>query len=129
MDHQPQLHVLREGSRLYARLLGPLNGETVPFFQQRLDGELNDQLSTLALDIGAADYLDSDGVRWLQRLQTQLSDRNRDLRLTLREGCRAERTLHLLKMERAFTIDHYPDESWQTEDNNDQSKASSGVSH
>ena len=129
MDHQPQLHVSREGARLYARLLGPLNGETVPYFQQRLDGELTDQHSTLALDIGATDYLDSDGVRWLQRLQSQLADRNRDLRLSLREGCRAERTLHLLKMERAFTIEHYPDEPWQGEHADDESPARSGVSH
>ncbi len=98
----------REGTVLHTRLLGPLDRETTPFFQQRLEGVTRDECSTLALDLGAAEYLDSDGVRWLQRLHTGLRERRIELRLLFPEGSRLERVLKLLGLAEAFTIDHYP---------------------
>jgi anti-anti-sigma regulatory factor len=108
VEQSPKVLVYRDGSRLHARILGPVNRETVSVFQQRLDAALNDAFFMLTLDLGAADYLDSDGIRWLQRLQAELHSRDIELRLAVREGSRSERTLQLLQLERAFSLDRYP---------------------
>lgn len=107
-ENTSRVLVYREGDVLHARLMGPVDRETTAFFQQRLEGVTRDECSTLALDLGAAEYLDSDGVRWLQRLHNGLRDRRIELRLLFPEGSRLERVLNLLGLAEAFTIDHYP---------------------
>ena len=91
-----------------AEVRGPLNRETVPVIQQRLDGVDPNSCLTLALDLGGADYLDSDGVRWLQNLQRDLTARHIELRLLVQEGSRADRVLKLLQLDSSFTIDRPP---------------------
>lgn len=88
-----------------AEVRGPLNRETVPVLQQRLEGAVRNSCLTLALDLGGADYLDSDGVRWLQSLQSDLTSRHIELRLLVQEGSRADRVLKLLQLDGTFTID------------------------
>jgi anti-anti-sigma factor len=90
----------------HVRVLGPLNRETAPLLQRRLEAAAP-EAACLCLDLGAADYLDSDGIRWLQRLQTDLHARGLTLRLAIREGSRVERTLTLLQLTGAFEIDRY----------------------
>lgn len=107
-DLTAQVWVYREGSTLHARVTGPVDRETFPIFQQRLEGVTREQCSTLALDLGAAEYLDSEGVRWMQRLRADLSDRGIELHLLFPEGSRIERVLMLLGLAGAFTIVHYP---------------------
>jgi anti-anti-sigma regulatory factor len=111
IEHSPQLLVYRDGPVAYARVLGPVNRETAGFFEQRLEGVLRDPCITLALDLGAADYVDSDGIRWLQRLQPDLAAREIRFRLAVREGSRIERTLNLLQLDRTLSIEHYPADS------------------
>lgn len=88
-----------------AEVHGPLNRETIPVFQQRLDGVARKSGMTLALDLGDAEYLDSDGVRWLQRLQKDLTSRQIELRLLVNEGSRTDRVLKLLQLDQTFQID------------------------
>jgi anti-anti-sigma regulatory factor len=85
-----------------AEILGPLNRDTIPALQQRLEG-VHD--SCITLDLRAADYQDSDGIRWLQQLQAQLTDRHVELRLRVQEGSRADRTLKLLRLDTCFVIE------------------------
>src|SRR5437764_3339061 len=102
--------VYQDGAAAHARLYGPLNLETAPGFEAQLERSLRNLCRTLSLDLGAADYVDSDGIRWLQRLQRDLSERGIDLSLALREGSHAERTFRLLQLDRVFRIDRYPSE-------------------
>jgi anti-anti-sigma regulatory factor len=85
-----------------AEISGPLNRETVPLLEERLEG-IHDTCVTL--DLAAADYLDSDGVRWLQRLQAQLTARRVELRLRVPEGSAPDRTIKLLKLDASFVIE------------------------
>jgi len=97
--------VFHDGPATHARLLGPLNLETVSWFQEQLDRALRPDCRLLTLDLGAADYADSDGIRWLQRLHGELSARQVELRLTVREGSRVARTLDLVQLGRALPIE------------------------
>jgi anti-anti-sigma regulatory factor len=111
MPEESEVWIYRDGSAVHARVKGPVNRETVASLHQRIHQALRGRCSVLTLDLGAADYVDSDGVRWLERLQVVLSRRHTDLRLAVREGSRADRTLRLLQLEKVFTVDQYPAES------------------
>lgn len=111
LDQQVRFQLFRDGAAAHVRLAGPINRDTAPAFQALLHEALDGEPTVLSLDLGAAEYLDSDGVRWLQRLQEELSARGVTLRLALREGCRAERTLQLVRLDSAFPIDRYPAEA------------------
>jgi anti-anti-sigma factor len=110
LDQQTRVLFYRDGRSAHARLTGAVNRETVPAFQERLDEIAAGGFTAVTLDLGAAEYLDSDGIRWLQRLQEQLAARGATLRLALREGCRAERTLQLVRLDNAFLVERYPSE-------------------
>ncbi len=106
-----QVAVCRDGNAVHARLSGPLNRDTTPHVGARLRELAGDFLPILVLDLGAVEYLDSDGIRWLHRLQEDLSEREVELRLAVLEGSRAERPLKLLKLDGVFCIERYPAES------------------
>lgn len=113
MEKQPQTVVYRDGGRVYARLAGAVNRDTIPYFQERLERAAAGECRTLALDLGGADYLDSDGIRWLQRLQEALAARQVELRLSVRAGSRIERTLRLVQLDRVFSLERYPEDTPQ----------------
>jgi anti-anti-sigma factor len=106
-DNLNNLLLYRDGRTACARVIGPINQQTILGFQQRLEGVLRDRCFTLTLDLGAAEYLDSDGIRWLQQLQTTLNAGDGELRLAVREGSRIDRTLRLLQLDRVFQIEHH----------------------
>lgn len=85
-----------------AEICGPLNRETVPELEKRLE-QIRDRCVTL--DLAAAEYVDSDGVRGLQRLQSDLRRRQVELRLSVPEGSRPDRTIRLLKLDATFVIE------------------------
>lgn len=107
-EQSNNLRLHRNGNTVTARIAGPVNRQTIPGFQQRLEGVLRDRGFTLTLDLGAAEYLDSDGIRWLQRLQAALQSGNGDLRLSVREGSRIERTLQLVQLDRSIRVEPSP---------------------
>jgi anti-anti-sigma regulatory factor len=108
VEQTPRLLLYRDGAALHARILGPINRLSTSLFEERLSQAVAQGAEAVALDVGSADYLDSDGVRWLQRLQAEYSQKDLPLRLVVRDGCRAERTLQLLRLENMFQIDRYP---------------------
>ena len=110
-DTEPGVLVYRDGATIQARLTGPLDAETILQFQGRLEAAVTPGCGLLALDLTAVDYLDSDGIRWLQRFQAELASRQVELQLTVRAGSRVERTLRLLRLERTFAIHTCPSES------------------
>ena len=107
------VQVLRDGNTVSARIRGPLNGETAPLCWERLSAALVTECEMLALDLGAVEYVDSDGIRWLQRAHAELVTRRIRIRLAVREGSRVERTLRLLKLDEQFQIERYPTEDCQ----------------
>lgn len=98
----------RAGSVTTAAVAGPLNRETAALCEQRLRPLMGSGIGVLALDLTRTDYVDSDGVRWLQRLQGDLAARRIELRLLVRPGSRPQRTLKLLQLERVFPIQTAP---------------------
>jgi len=92
MQRSGKALVYHDGAAAHARLYGPLNLDTAPCFEAQLERSLRRLCSSLSLDLGAAEYVDSDGIRWLQRLQGNLAERGIDLSLAVREGSHAERT-------------------------------------
>jgi len=109
-SHDLKVLTYRDGTTVQARVSGPVDGETFQALQARLESVLFDHCRTLVLDLGPAEYVDSDGVRGLQRYQQELARRQVAMRLALRTGSRAARTFHLLQLVEAFTIDFYPAE-------------------
>ncbi|MBM3459261.1 MAG: STAS domain-containing protein [Armatimonadetes bacterium] len=110
IQNSPDIRVCRWHRAVYARVLGPINLETVPFFQSQLEGVCSEHGITLTLDLGAADYVDSDGIRWLRRLRDGLVGRGVELGLAVRQGSRVERTLRLVEMDLTFRIERYPND-------------------
>lgn len=107
-DQNNTTRAWRDGTTALTRLLGPVNHETVPQLQREVERVLERPCQRLVLDLGASDYVDSDGVRWLQGLQTNLSDRGVEMLLAVRQGSKVDRTLALLRMDHAFSIERYP---------------------
>lgn len=109
MSAEPSIKVPieRHGNNVNAWIAGPINRLTIPGLQQRLDGVLRDRGISLRLDLGAAEYLDSDGIRWLQRLQAVLQSAGGELHLAVQHESRIHRTLCLLQLDRILGIDTY----------------------
>jgi anti-anti-sigma regulatory factor len=85
-------------------IFGPVNGETTPGFDERLAVLQFSSSESVTLDLVGADYVDSDGVRWLQRLHDNLHEQGVQLRLLVKAGSRVERTLSLLKLESTLSV-------------------------
>jgi anti-anti-sigma factor len=103
--------IFRQGNGLLLRIQGPVNRETVAALQQLVESVSSEGAAGLTLDLRSADYIDSDGIRWLQQLREALHARNAALRLTVRDGSRIDRTLHLLQLEMCFPIERKPAEA------------------
>jgi len=85
-------------------ITGPLNREAGARYEHRLRSLVGPGTGVLLLDLTRAEYVDSDGVRWLQGLQGDLAARRVELRLLVRPGSPPQRTLRLLQLERVFAI-------------------------
>jgi anti-anti-sigma factor len=101
---QTDTRTARGGAVATARVTGPLNRETAAHFDQRLRILAGPTTGAVALDLTRADYVDSDGIRWLQRLQSDLAARRIELRLLVSPGSPPQRTLKLLQLDRVFPI-------------------------
>jgi anti-anti-sigma factor len=103
--------VYREGGFIHARVAGAIDGDSVPGLSRRLAEALNGGCERLTLDLGAAEYVNSDGVRWLQRVKSELGPRGIPFRLAVRQGSGVERTLDLLRLGVTFDIERYPSDT------------------
>ena len=102
--------VIRVGQTCQARVYGPVNRDAVPVIGQRLEESLASGCTAVALDLGAAEFIDSDGVRWLQQFHEQHASRGVQLSVAVRAGSRVERTLDILKVDREIPLNRYPHE-------------------
>jgi anti-anti-sigma regulatory factor len=106
-EHLRNLSVYRNGGTLCARIVGPVNREAARAFQQHLDFVIGEGRFALLIDLGNADFLDSDGVRWLQQLQSAALAAENEVRLAVRTGSRIDRAVTLLQLDQVFPIDRY----------------------
>jgi anti-anti-sigma regulatory factor len=106
-EYLRNLTVYRSGGTLCARIIGPVNRESAHAFQDHLDFVIGEGRFALLIDLGNADFLDSDGVRWLQQLQSSALAAENEVRLAVRRGTRIDRALKLLQLDGAFPIDRY----------------------
>jgi len=63
---------------------------------------LSQNCRCVVLDLTGAEFLDSDGVRALLRLDRQLQSTRRELRLVLKPGSAVDRIFRLLHLEQCF---------------------------
>jgi anti-anti-sigma regulatory factor len=102
-EHLRNLLIYRDGGTLRARVSGPVNREA----SRRLSSLIGESRFLLHVDLGSADYLDSDGIRWLQQLQADAHSAASEVRLSVRKGSRIDRTVTLLKLDKMFRIERY----------------------
>lgn len=87
----------------------PLTRQTIPDLESRLGevlarpGRPSD--GRLVLDLTHAEYVDSDGVRWLQSLRDRLRAERAELRLRLASTGPIVRTFDLLQLRNSFDIE------------------------
>lgn len=98
-----EMVVVESGQLALARVTGAFDAERAPQFLARLL-PLIARCSRLVVDMRRVDYLDSDGVRALLRLQDAVATRRTDLRLVLLPGSRPSRTLRLLQLDTQFAV-------------------------
>jgi anti-anti-sigma factor len=98
-----QLRIDEHAHDLLVHVAGPLDVEHASRLRERLLPHL-DQPRTVVLNLLRTDFIDSEGVRALLALERAAEARRIDLRLVLRPGSRAERTLLLLRLQSHFRI-------------------------
>jgi anti-anti-sigma factor len=98
-----QLRIDENAGNVLVHVVGPLDVEHARPFQEKV-GTLLRTSGTVILSFLRTDYIDSEGVRSLLALQRSAEAAHTDLRLVLRPGSRAERTLLLLRLQGHFHI-------------------------
>ncbi len=89
---------------LLVRSALPLDAKT----SERIESELLSgglpECRVVTLDLSAAGYVDSDGIRWLTQLRERLLGQGTEIRLLVRPRSRVDRTLSLLQLQERFAI-------------------------
>ena len=98
------LRSLQNDDSVSIRVAGPVGGEALPQLDRQIRSLLEGRCTKISLDLTTAEYLDSDGTRWLQSIQSELQSRGGVLGLTVRTGSRVDRTVTLLRLDAAFEI-------------------------
>lgn len=99
--------VYRNGGVLCARIVGRVNRDAARAFQEHLEFVIGEGRFALLIDLGGAELVDSDGIRWLQQLQASAIAAENEVRLAVRAGSRIDRALRLLQLDEVFPIDRY----------------------
>jgi anti-anti-sigma factor len=93
----------RAGNLALLCVTGPLDDAGALRLRERVRSlSLNSRC--LILDLGAVEFIDSDGVRALLLMAEELDGESRELRLVIRPGSRVERTLGLLRLLERFRV-------------------------
>ncbi|HTE18267.1 MAG TPA: STAS domain-containing protein [Armatimonadota bacterium] len=110
-EHGLDICTAETGSLALARINGPLDLATAPHFLNRLQ-PLFSPRRRVVLDLRGVDYIDSDGVRALLRVQQDVETDSGAIRLVVRPGSRVARTLSLLRLEHRFEIFESALDAW-----------------
>jgi anti-anti-sigma regulatory factor len=86
---------LRRDALALLRVHSALNEETVTQLETEAKSAVDAGCTAIALDLTSAEYVDSDGIRWLRRLRQTLPDGAPALRLCFCPSSGVERTLRL----------------------------------
>jgi anti-anti-sigma factor len=105
------LTVVEAGRVILARFECPLDLEHVPQFLDRVQ-PLCDRSRRLVVDLRAAPYIDSEGVRALLGLQGCLDAEGGELRLVVQPDSKVERTLALLRLQGQFRTYESTETAW-----------------
>jgi anti-anti-sigma factor len=106
-----EISLTETGSRVLARLRGPFDSYQGGRFLERLRATCRERRSVV-LDLRGADYIDSDGVRLLLQLRSDVELCRGELRLVLRPRGPVERTLSVLELLGSFRTSHSVAEAW-----------------
>lgn len=106
-----RVRVIVAGKMVTVRAEGPVDVETAPTLLERVES-ICIPGRRLVLDLRHSPYLDSAGVRALLRLQESLEGQQSELRLVVQPDSRVERTLHLLHLQKRFTIYESSSTAW-----------------
>ena len=98
-----ELSVADRDDLLLARVSGPLDVQYAPAFMERVEA-LCEAGRRVVIDLRAAEYVDSAGVRALLHLEERLAAHREELRLIVQPGSRVERVLTLLRLTDRFRI-------------------------
>lgn len=96
----------QEGDRLQVRPQSPVDSALVAELDSTLSERLRAGTRHITLDLGEADYVDSDGFRWLERLRSSIAGSEGTLELSVRKGSRVERAVRLLQLDSQMRVSH-----------------------
>jgi anti-anti-sigma factor len=108
----PLARVCRAGRTGVVSVQGALQGAGVGLLAEALEAAGRSSRA-LVVDLRAVPYADSDGIRTLMRLQTELSERQVRLSLIVPPASAVRRALHLLGFDRLFDLHQTPRQAWR----------------
>ena len=100
---------LRRDSLALLRVDSPLNEETVSHLEREAKIVVEAGHTALAVDLTSAEYVDSDGIRWLRRLRDALPAGAPAPRLRFSPSSGVERTLRLALEGEDFAFEPLPE--------------------
>ena len=106
-----EIRTAEAGRLALARVTGPLDLTTTPQLLNRLQPLLAPR-RRMVLDLRDVDFIDSNGVRALLRVQQNLEKGSGGIRLVVRPGSRVARTLSLLRLDQQFEIFETAMDAW-----------------
>ena len=86
------------------RWSGPLDTDTVPRFQERVDPLLKEPYPSLVLDLEQVEYIDSAGLRYLLSLRDRHAGQPERIVLVVGSESKVERTLRLVGFDTLFEL-------------------------
>ena len=104
--------VLNSGRRLLVRCAEELSEGTVPLLERQLVEHLKSARSVV-LDLSYVPFVNSEGLRWLLRLDDGLRAQAKPLRVCVRPGSRVERALALTGYDRLVDLHHSARAAWR----------------
>lgn len=102
--------VLHAGRRLLIRCTGELSAATLAGLESLFSRSLTSRL--VVLDLSGVSFADSEGLRWLLRLDASLRARRQDLRVLVRQGSSLQRALSLTGYDRLVDLHHSGRSAW-----------------
>ena len=83
---------------------GPLDSSALEEARRRVESVVSPGCEALIIDLAQTEYIDSQGVRFLEELQRDLRQRRTRLTLSVTRGSRVDRTLRLLHADEVLEI-------------------------
>jgi anti-sigma B factor antagonist len=99
-----ELHFVRHGDAVVARVDGEVDLSNALSVQARLLDAVPNTASALVLDLSETGYLDSSGVRLIFELATRLRNRRQKFELVVPDHSRIKRVLELTEVQQVVPM-------------------------